>query len=169
MENIILPALKQTAYSGQKVLSTFQLAALLKCKRNNITDNFRNHKADFIEGVDYFFVAGDELKALRLKDKAAQTGMCAFSKYSTNTYLWTLSGVEKISKIIGTDEAKLFYISLKIGYFEMHDTEIAPAPKTETPQISPREKLEYLKFLILNCTDENLRDSLIKSALELLD
>lgn len=48
MENFIIPEIRQAVFSGQKVLSTIQLAAIFKCKRNNITDNFRNHKAEFV-------------------------------------------------------------------------------------------------------------------------
>lgn len=161
MENIILPEIRQTDYAGQKVLSTIQLSVLLKCKRNNITDNFRNHKAEFVKGVDYFHVAGDELNALRQADKAAQNGLCAFSKYSTNTYLWTESGVEKLTKIIGTDAAKFIYASLKFGYFQPQ--------KNFSPTLTDNfEKLKLLEKWIDICKDENLRDDLIRIALNLL-
>ena len=161
MQNIILPKIRQTDYAGQKVLSTAQVAVLLKCKRNNITDNFRNHKADFIEGVDYFHVTGNELNALRQADKTALIGLCAFSKYSTNTYLWTESGVEKLAKIIGTDTAKLIYTSLKFGYFQPQKN-FFPAVTTDF------EKLKLLEKWIDLCEDKKLRDDLIRIALNLL-
>ena len=184
---IKFPLIKPTHFKGQKVVSTGQLAALLKCKRQNISDVFRNHKAEFIEGVDYFFLEKDDLYNFKVQNgvfedvegialachvfpELPQPPVFPISKTANNAYVWTKSGVEKHAAFFRTNRAKLVLQSWLPFYFDDDWIEhLAPAPKTEPPQISPREKLEYLKFLILNCTDENLRDSLIKSALELLD
>ena len=167
MENFRIPEIRQTVFSGQKVLSTNQLAALFKCKRNNITDNFRNHKDEFIKDVDYFHPTGDEINALKQADKSVQNNLCVFSKYSTNAYLWTQSGVEKLAKYIGTDEAKLIYTSLVFGYFQS-EKQLNLFPQNPTPEFSPIQKYDELKFLIAHCKDKNLRDDLIKMAIPLL-
>ena len=164
MGTAIIPEIRQIDYSGQKVLSTLQLAKLFKCKRNNITDNFRNHKAEFVEGVDYFHLMGDELNALKQKDKSAQNDLCAFSKYSTNAYLWTIYGVEKLSKIIGTDAAKLIFTSLQFGYFQQGEKSMQ---KETSAQINPPaefsrlDRIKILRELLDYTDDKDLRNDII--------
>ena len=135
MQNLVIPQVKPLEYCGQKVLSTTQIAVIFKCKRNNITDNFRNNKANFTENVDYFHLIGEELNVIKQADSSAQNNLCAFSKYSTNTYLWTQSGVEKLAKSIGTNEAKLICSALKFGYFQSEKPAqmnlFPPVPKSQ--------------------------------------
>lgn len=178
MENQVINEIQPLIYSGKKVLSTPQLAVIFQCNRQNITVNFRNNRNLFVEGEDFFFLKGKEFKAFRQKlimesageIFAAQSIIPPFSHGATNTYLWTESGVEKLSKIISTDNAKFIYSQLRLKYFQGK----LAANKSVSPQIisqnlfSPREKYDELKYLIEKATDENLRDRLIKSAAQFL-
>ena len=191
MEEFVIPKVASLIYEGQKVLSTPQLAAIFKCKCGNISVNFRNNRNIFAEGVDYFFLKGNDFKAFRQslimenvgEEIASQMIIAPFAKGATSVYLWTESGVLKLSKIISTDNAKLIYFQLKAKYFtgEINgDKTIAPQeikPQNANEQIEPQKikpqsnEIEKAKMLVKMaelCTDENLRDNLIKVAFEYL-
>ena len=193
---MVIPEVVPLFYQGQKVLSTPQLAVFFKCKRQNVNDNFKNHKEEFVENVDYFFLKSEEFRAFKQDLKAngyiqpqangyIQPQMQAngyiqpqangyiqppFANGATNVYLWTESGVAKLAKFIGTDEAKLIYSSLVFGYFQKKQPEPpANSPHFVTPKIKkskPKEALtfEQLLKLIEHCTNNNLRDELIQRA-----
>lgn len=191
MENFNIPQIPQLEYCGQKVLTTPQIAALLKCKRQNITDNFKNHKTDFVEGVDYFFLKSEEFRIFRQNLQAngfiqpqangfiqpqangfIQPQNCPpFAKGATNVYLWTESGFAKLAKFIGTNEAKLIYSSIVFGYFQNKQPQVTnftppqiAAPKIRKTKFKENLTFEQLQFLIEHCTNEKLRDELIKRA-----
>ena len=166
MQNLVIPQVKPLEYCGQKVLSTTQIAVIFKCKRNNITDNFRNNKANFTENVDYFHLIGEELNVIKQADSSAQNNLCAFSKYSTNTYLWTQSGVEKLAKSIGTNEAKLICSALKFGYFQKTEQTYLPLQNS-----APSNKFEVVDRLIKIAeltANKNFKETLLKRAAELI-
>lgn len=92
---------------------------------------------------------------------------CApFSNYSSVLYLWTESGAMKLSKFIGTDEAKLIYSSLKFGYFQKIEQNYFP------PQIpAPSNNFEVVDRLIKIAeltADKNFKETLLKRAAEII-
>ena len=164
VENLVTFSVSPIEYMGVKIVFTAQLSELFGCSTQNITTNFRAHRAEFIEGVDYFYLDGQELKNF----KAILSGKNYSYRPSnqvTNTYLWTESGVAKLSKIIGTDKAKLISTSLMFGYFQKAGEVKAEAQKNI---FTADEKFEALVFLIDRCSDENLRNEMIKTAYKLL-
>ena len=124
VENLVTFSVSPIEYMGVKIVFTAQLSELFGCSTQNITTNFRAHRAEFVEGVDYFYLDGQELKNF----KAVLSGKNYSyrpSKLVTNTYIWTESGVAKLSKIIGTDKAKLICTSLMFGYFQNTSMQVA--------------------------------------------
>lgn len=153
-------------YEGVKIIFTAQVADAYGCSVQNVTTNFRAHRAEFIAGVDYFFLEGAELKKFKAT-LAAKNSCYRPSNQTTNTYLWTQSGFEKLAKYLTTDEAKLANSALVFGYFQ------TAAPKSqkvlsEIETLPLREKIEVLNRYIFICQDSNLRDELIRAALNLL-
>ena len=148
-------------YEGVKILFTAQVADAYGCSVQNVTTIFRAHRAEFIAGVDYFYLDGQELKKFKAT-LAAKNNFYRPSNQTTNTYLWTESGFEKLAKYLTTDAAKLTHSALVFGYFQQ-------SPKVEPQKnfFSPREKFEFLKECIKVCKDENLRDDLIRMAIKL--
>ena len=51
--------------NNQRILTTQQLAEVYETDTNNIKNNFANHKSHFVEGVHYFLLKGEELKAFK--------------------------------------------------------------------------------------------------------
>lgn len=102
--------------------------------------------------------------------------------------LWTKTGVLKLSRRIDTDKAKVIYAALALGYFgadnfqppteenqraqtSLFTTEETPKENTDkgsATDFSKREKFEILKDFIDKCTDDNLRNKLIREAAKLI-
>lgn len=108
-------------YSGQRVLTTEQLAQAYECGTDNIKRNFSNNKEHFEEGKHFFKLEGDELKDLRGKNIHLQ-----ISPKTRCLYLWTRRGASRHSKMLGTDRAWEMFDALEENYFN-------PRPKALTP------------------------------------
>ena len=165
-------------YHGQPVLTTNQIADAYGCSVQNVRYDFHYNKKQFVEGVHYFKLEGDALSEFKANYNEARTSyvpFAPFSKMASCLYLWTKEGLIRFCKIINTKTAWDVFKVLESAYFEKFNQ----IPKIETPKInSPRPKnskskkikikdsltFEQLQFLISNCTDSNLRDSLIRKA-----
>ena len=178
MSNEIVPVF----YNGQKVLTNNQVAEILKCSTSTVRANFKYLKEYFVEGVDYFFLEKEKLAEFKAEQAAknscapaaknltcplaAQNFTPPFSEFASSLYLWTKSGVEKLTKSICTDEAKFIYSSLKFGYFQKTEQNHFP------PQIAaPSNKFEVVDRLIKIAeltADKNFKETLLKRAAELI-
>jgi len=160
-------------YEGVKIAFTTQIADVFGCSVQNVTANFRAHRADFIAGVDYFYLDGQELKEFKATLTAKKFFLHSL-KQVTNTYLWTQSGFEKLAKYFTTDTAKLTYSAALFGQFQSAEIS-AKIPKLKNePQknflsaFSAHEKINcFLKIAELT-TDLNLREDCLKTAYSLL-
>lgn len=169
-------------YAGQPVLTTKQLTELFGCGQTTIRSTFNYHSDTFIEGADYFYLTSEKIRDF-LKEYATKNSNARgarnfhtpVSKLARFLHLWTKSGALKLSRIIGTDMAKIIYANLALGYFK------APSEPTTTlfapKQLSLFEggnnfdaptKLQLLNRYIELATDETLRDNLIRQAAKLL-
>ena len=185
MENKLLklPEIVPLEYNGQKVLTSIQLAASYHCLRQNISDNFRHHKDDFILNVDYFYLTGAELREFKSQNQAygqkstclppsERQSDCPISPLASSLYLWTKSGTLKHSHFLKTEKGKEVFDTLSKAYFGFAQAKLHPeqmnlfSPKSD--ELSTREKINLLNSYINKCTDKNLRDALIKEAYELL-
>lgn len=164
--SISIPETFPLFYKWQKVLTNNQLSGVFECTRQVINSAFNYNKKYFEAEIDYFFLEKDELR--KFKDKYAGNNSCTpVSRLASSLYLWTQSGVEKLAKYIGTDKAKLIYSALVFGYFQS-EKQLNLFPQDQSPELSPIQKYNELKFLIAHCKDKNLRDELIKKAAELI-
>ena len=115
-------ALIPVDYSGERVLTTEQLAQAYGCSTDNIKHNFSNNKEHFEEGKHFFKLEGDELKDLRGKNIDLQ-----ISPMTRTLYLWTRRGASRHSKMLGTDKAWEMFDSLEENYFNPRPKQLTPA------------------------------------------
>lgn len=108
-------------YSGQRVLTTEQLAQAYECEPKQIKQNFNNNKEHFEEGKHYFKLEGEALKNLRVENIDLQ-----ISPKTRFLYLWTRRGASRHSKMLGTEKAWEMFDALEENYFN-------PRPKALTP------------------------------------
>ena len=59
-------------YSGERVLTTEQLAQAYECSTDNIKINFNANKGHFEEGKHFFRLDGELLKDLRVRNPYLQ-------------------------------------------------------------------------------------------------
>lgn len=273
-------------YHGELVLTSKQLSNFCNCALTNIRHNFADNKEQFVKGIHYFYLEGEELKdfkryvaklqaqlsganlfppAENSAGKSATPAEIPFTKLASSLYLWTKQGAARHCKLVGTKKAWEVFTALETNYFgaktsesqkciyalEMSDgtikigvsgnlqrrilqiqsetkllvnrfynTDFAPvdlalqiekachekfapacvngeffnitfemacdeldsyadeisaffieeefdAPPIVSDFMSRREQYDELKFLICNCTNDNLRDELIAFAFEL--
>ena len=135
-------------YSNQRVLLTAQVAQGLACSVDQIKWIYSRHKAQFEEGVHFFYAKGDALRELKKKvancflDSApfkkgsekissdATHFALSFGKGAKCLKLWTEQGVARLSKLIDTPQAWEMMDKLKIEYFAVEDA--------DKPALSPQ-------------------------------
>lgn len=120
---------------------------------------FSRHRKDFIENEDYFFLNYEQLTEFKATNRRITSvnnlGYAPVSPLASSLYLWTKSGVYKISKFIDTDNAKLIYSAL-------------PPPKEISTPENNLEKATLLVKIAELTDDQNFKESLLKRAAELL-
>ena len=169
-------------YRSQFVLTTKQIADSYGCSADNIRWNFAKNQDKFIEGVHYFKLEGEELKEFKayFAELAAQKkdsenfrpADLPFTKMASSLYLWTLQGAARHCKMLGTQKAWDVFTILENSYFGKSKLQDSIPPLELN--LSPLDKFNFEKAKLLiraaeMTDDKNLRDALIKSALELLD
>ncbi|HHW03374.1 MAG TPA: ORF6N domain-containing protein [Thermoanaerobacterales bacterium] len=108
-------------YEKKRVLTTQQLAEVYETDANNISKNFSNNKDRFVEGRDYYFLQGEELKEFkRLLNDIPEP-----IKFAPQLYLWTERGASRHCKILDTDRAWQQFDILQETYFRVKEQHIA--------------------------------------------
>ena len=99
--------------NGQRVLTTARLAEAYGTDSDVISKNFNNNKSRYIEGVHFYRLTGDELKAFF----ATVNFTVANSSKIRTLYLWTERGALLHAKSLNTDKAWEVYEFLVDNYF----------------------------------------------------
>ena len=151
-------------YSNQRVLLTAQVAQGLACSVDQIKWIYSRHKAQFEEGVHFFYAKGDALRELKKKvanfclDSApfkkgsekissdATHFALSFGKGAKCLKLWTEQGVARLSKLIDTPQAWAMMDKLKIEYFAV-EGETKPAM---TPQVFNHPQFGNLRSVLID-------------------
>ena len=103
--------------NNQRILTTQQLAAVYETDTNNIKNNFANHKDHFVEGVHYYLLKGEELRAFK-----REVNNIDLVKTNVNQlYLWTERGANRHCKILDTDKAWEQFDNLEETYFRVEE------------------------------------------------
>lgn len=116
--NDIAPAgaegnISRIEYRGQPVMTTEQLAAAYGASAKNIQDNHQSHTTRFVEGVDFWRLTADELRAF--KNYPANSGVV--DKRAPHLTLWTERGALNHAKLLESDTAWRVFGSLVDTYF----------------------------------------------------
>lgn len=114
-------------HSGQRILTTDQLAELYGTTVKRIISNFNQNKDKFVEGVHFYLLEGQALKDF--KDEVRNSNLVG--KNASQLMLWTRRGAARHSKMLGTDQAWDMFDSLEENYFN---------PQVRLPQ-TPEEML----------------------------
>ena len=180
MENqIVLPEIVPLEYNGKRVLATKQLSQLFGCKTYSITTSFSRHKEIFKYGEDYYFLEGEEMKEFKKQFQrnlfqgnyqliGASIGAqgnyqliaSLIGVYSNHVYLWTGSGVFKLSKIIGTEMAKIIFSQLKLGYFQALTPDVTPQ------NVSQSDVTPFNEIAVLPPPNESINPGVYAFAME---
>lgn len=126
MENK-LEKLVPVEHDGQRVITTELLAEVYETEAKNIQMNFANQKKNFREGIHYFVLRGEALKAF--KDCPNNIGLVG--KNAPTLYLWTERGANRHCKILDTPKAWEQFDNLEETYFAVKEhRESVGAPKS---------------------------------------
>ena len=109
MENKLVPI----EHNGVRVITTELLAQVYETDTNNIKVNFNRNKGKFREGVHYFLLQGDSLRAF--KREVTQSNLVAPNV--NQLYLWTERGANRHCKILDTPKAWEQFDNLEETYF----------------------------------------------------
>jgi phage antirepressor YoqD-like protein len=103
-----------------RVLTTQQLAEVYETSIDNIKMNFKRNKERFIEGRDYYFLKGNDLREfLQVTNSYLQ-----ISNKTRSLYLWTERGANRHSKILDTDKAWQQFDVLEETYFKVKSNQL---------------------------------------------
>lgn len=100
--------------NGLLVLTTNQLAEAYETESQIVTNNFSRNKSKFAEGVHYFILKGEELKAYKGSHQNDVT-----LKFTSRLYLWTEQGAFLLAKSLNTDKAWQAYNLLVSEYYKV--------------------------------------------------
>ena len=106
-------------HNGVRVITTELLAQIYETDTNNIKVNFNRNKGKFREGVHYFLLQGDSLRAF--KREVTQSNLVAPNV--NQLYLWTERGANRHCKILDTPKAWEQFDNLEETYFMVKERE----------------------------------------------
>ena len=132
MENKLVPI----EHNGVRVITTELLAQVYETDTNNIKNNFNNHKDNFWEGVHYYLLKGDELRAF----KREVNNIDLVAPNVNQLYLWTERGANRHCKILDTPKAWEQFDNLEETYFMVKEQrKAAISGKTAKSGKTPEE------------------------------
>ncbi len=133
-------------YNNQRVLTTRQLADVYEVETTALVNNFNKNKKHFTEGVHYYHLKGDELKAFKnyisqryvvqndnmtnnhsvnndypIQGQAVDGSYDIVPKRTPHLYLWTERGANRHCKILDTAKAWEQFDNLEDTYFRVKE------------------------------------------------
>ena len=124
MNNKLIPI----EHEGQRVITTELLAQAYETDTDNIKHNFNNHKENFKEGIHYYRLKGDALRAF----KREVNDIPLVAPNVNQLYLWTERGANRHCKILDTPKAWEQFDNLEETYFLVKEQQKAIQGKTRT-------------------------------------
>ena len=113
-------------YANQRVLTYKQIAQGLNCSIDLLRMHFKNHPEQFQEGVHYFKLEGETLRAFRRKiNEVYSPNQQLVGKFASCLLIFTYQGVARLSKLIDTKEA---WDELEKNYFNASPAETIAYP-----------------------------------------
>lgn len=126
-------------WQGVRVVTTETLAAGYGTTPIRIQQNYIRNEDRFVEGKHFFKISGDELKSFRLSFSES------VNKHTTSLVLWTERGAARMSKIVDTDEAWLFFEKMEQAYFRKATPSSNTIPDFDDPIAAAEAWIEAKK------------------------
>ncbi|ENK6875175.1 TPA: ORF6N domain-containing protein [Escherichia coli] len=126
-------------WQGVRVVTTETLAAGYGTTPIRIQQNYIRNEDRFVEGKHFFKISGDELKSFRLSFSES------VNKHTTSLVLWTERGAARMSKIVDTDEAWLFFEKMEQAYFRKATPSSNTIPDFDDPSAAAEAWIEAKK------------------------
>ncbi|HHN9985376.1 TPA: ORF6N domain-containing protein [Escherichia coli] len=126
-------------WQGVRVVTTETLAAGYGTTPIRIQQNYIRNEDRFVEGKHFFKISGDELKSFRLSFSES------VNKHTTSLVLWTERGAARMSKIVYTDEAWLFFEKMEQAYFRKATPSSNTIPDFDDPIAAAEAWIEAKK------------------------
>ena len=126
--------------SGQRVLTTSQLAESFGTDNSIINRNFQRNSERYTHGKHYFALSGEELRAFK-----GSRQIDASLKFTSVLYLWTEKGAWLQAKSLNTDQAWDAYEKLIDEYYTIQE---------QVRVLSPAEQLKASMRLSLETSEE---------------
>lgn len=154
MNNNLIPI----EHDGQRVITTELLAQVYETDTNNIKVNFNRNKDKFKEGIHYFLLQGDDLRAF--KREVTESNLVAPNV--NQLYLWTERGANRHCKILDTPKAWEQFDNLEETYFLVKEQRIAlqgkpRAVKTESQLAAETKRAAAMILNAKNRTAERFQ------------
>lgn len=106
-------------YSGQRVLTTSQLADSFGAEPKTINNNFGRNRDRYTRGKHYFEIRGHELESFKASHQIDDN-----LKFAPVIYLWTEKGAWMQAKSLNTDRAWEAYELLVDDYYRVKEASI---------------------------------------------
>jgi len=106
-------------YSGQRVLTTSQLAESFGTEPKTINNNFGRNRDRYTRGKHYFEIRGHELESFKASHQIDDN-----LKFAPVIYLWTEKGAWMQAKSLNTDRAWEAYEMLVDDYYRVKEAAI---------------------------------------------
>ena len=153
--------------NGELVVPTAQLAKLYNCSSNTIVKTFHRHKEQFVEGVHYFKLVGEDLRNFKreMTDCHSVTN-CPSAIVNPNAtvfYLWTAVGAAKFAKSLKSRRAWDIYEQLAVNYFKTLPNKKS-AKTSAKNALTDKEKIKFLLQAAKITKDATRRENLISIA-----
>lgn len=101
-------------YAQHRVLTTAQIAEAYEIESKTLMRSFQRHKERFTEGMHYYALTGEELKAFKGERQNDAT-----LKFTSLLYLWTEKGAFLLAKSISSEKAWEAYNLLNEQYYRL--------------------------------------------------
>ena len=121
-----LPAV---VYKNVRVVTTEMLAEVYEVKPTNIRTNFSENQSRFDEGVHYYKLTGEDLKAFKelyKSDDVSQADFVGISQRVSHLTLWTERGARRHAKMLTSDRAWDVYEQMEDAYFRQVEAQNEP-------------------------------------------
>lgn len=144
-------------HGGQRVITTELLAQVYETSTNNIKNNFNRNKENFKEGIHYFLLKGDALRAFKrevtdndLATPGEVTESNLVARNANQLYLWTERGASRHCKILDTPKAWEQFDNLEETYFMVKEQRKTLPPRFDKTESQLAAETKRAAAMILN-------------------
>lgn len=164
------------------VVTTKQLSMLYGCSSQNITVNFRAHEKNFIDGVDYFLLIGEDLRAFKkqIRQETHEGNQAGrnLSSYlhganivpssASMMFLWTESGARKHAEFLTGNRAKIIFSAIALGYFRADEPAKNPSPPKQPSLFADEPRTVEISVKAPSTVETTPCDTRIELLMELI-